>query len=36
MPDKKLVIIYNPSDPYLEVIQNICLNKKNIKLVKAK
>ena len=36
MPDKQLVIIYNPSDPYLEIIKNICLYKKNIKLVNAK
>lgn len=36
MPDKNLVIIYNPSDPYLETVNKICLWHANISLVNTK
>ena len=36
MPKQNLVIIYNPSDPYLKTIKSIIVWHKNIRLIKAK
>ena len=36
MPNEKLVIIYNPSDPYLDIVKKICKWSDNIQLVNAK